>query len=123
MELKINGQCSTKEIIEAFSASFEGTKIEFFRHSHAQEEGSPKKDMVNEVVLLNELNSNIPTKTLIINDQMTVNEVEELFEKELGLHVQVFRKMNTTWIETTTTDAYSLEKQVKLSKASRGIYN
>ncbi len=123
MNLKVNGKSTTKELRDAFMDSFDGMKIEFFRHSHEHEEGSPKKDMVNEELSLSELNASIPELQLSIDEQMTVNQVEDLFKERLGLHIQVFRKMNMTWIETTATDSYTLREQVNLSRESRGLSN
>lgn len=42
---------------------------------------------------------------------MTVSELEQHFADVYGLSVQVFRKSGEVWLETTTTDNWSLEKQ------------
>jgi hypothetical protein len=42
---------------------------------------------------------------------MTVQELERVFQDELGLYVQVFRKSGKVWLETTATDNWSLYKQ------------
>ena len=123
MKLPIHKNSDTAEIKEKFQESFDGLKIEFFHHSHESEEGSPKKDMVKESILLSSLNPKLEDMNLHIDPEMTVNQVEEFFEKDLGLHVQVFRKMNLNWIETTATDSYSLSKQIELSRESRGLTN
>ena len=123
MNIKLNGDTTTKELREAFTDTYDGIKIEFFRHSHEHEEGSPKKDMVREVLKLRDLNSEVPSMLLSVDENMTVNQVEDIFEERLGLHVQVFRKMNMSWIETTATDSYTLKEQVELSRESRGLSN
>lgn len=123
MKLQIHKDSLTTEVKEKFEDSFDGLKIEFFHHSHAHEEGSPKKDMVKESVLLSSLNPKLKDMDLYIDPEMTVNQVEDFFEKDLGLHVQVFRKMNINWIETTATDGYSLKKQIEMSRESRGLTN
>ncbi len=123
MKFQIHKDSFTADIKEKFQESFDGLKIEFFHHSHESEEGSPKKDMLKESVLLTSLNPQLKAIDLDISAEMTVNQVEEVFEKNLGLHVQVFRKMNLNWIETTATDGYSLSKQIELSRESRGLTN
>jgi hypothetical protein len=46
-----------------------------------------------------------------IRADMTVSEFEQLFEKEFGLHVQVYRKDGNAWTETTLSDNLSLREQ------------
>ena len=107
-----------KEVRDRFMAEFPGLKIEFFKSSHNENEGSHREDMVTEEVPLNQLDSNYTSNTLNINPSTTVSELEELFE-DINLHVQVFRKMGPNWIETTRTDSYTLKEQQELSSASR----
>lgn len=42
---------------------------------------------------------------------MTVNELEQLFKTKFGLNIQIFRKSGNSWLETTVTDNWTLEKQ------------
>lgn len=48
---------------------------------------------------------------IILNDEMTVGELEQKFKEQFDLNVQVFRKHGNSWIETTVTDNWSLQKQ------------
>ena len=123
MKIDITKNTSTLDVKSPFMDSFDGIKIEFFRHSHEHEEGSPKKDMVQGELSLLELNPQLEEQHFSIDENMTVNQVEDIFEERLGLHIQVFRKMNLSWIETTATDSYTLKEQVQLSRESRGLSN
>ena len=123
MKMNITQNSNTADIREAFENAFDGLKVEFFHHSHKKAEGSPKKDMVSESAEVAQLNPNLKPMSFELNKSMTVNEVERIFEEKLGLHVQVFRKMNITWIETTATDGFTLERQIELSRESRGLNN
>jgi hypothetical protein len=42
---------------------------------------------------------------------MTVQELERVFQEELGLFIQVFRRSGKVWLETTATDNWTLFKQ------------
>ncbi|MFY0643971.1 MAG: hypothetical protein JXR19_05855 [Bacteroidia bacterium] len=123
MKIDIDISTTTQDLKTPFMDSFDGIKIEFFKHSHEHEQGSPKKDMVQGNVQLNELNPKLTEQHFSIDENMTVNQVEDIFEERLGLHIQVFRKMNLSWIETTATDSYTLKEQVQLSRESRGLSN
>jgi hypothetical protein len=118
MDLKISKHDTTIDVKAAFAQKYKGLKIEFFHKAHGENEGSPKKDMVEEVVGLTELNPNIQNEKLHITANMKVSELESAFEDKLGLHVQVFRKMGHIWIETTRTDHYSLKEQMNMSEES-----
>ena len=48
--------------------------------------------------------------------QLTVETLESMFEDEFGLHVQVFRKSGETWLQTSVTDHWTLEKHMKIAQ-------
>ncbi len=53
--------------------------------------------------------------------EMTVNELEKLFEQEFGLHIQVLRKEGNSWTETTLTDKLSLYQQNKIASKTKDL--
>ena len=121
MKLKLDKSTKSSDVKATFMDNYEGLKIEFFGHSHVQEEGSPKKDMIEGGALLGDLNPSFEAQEVEIDGEMSVNQVEDYFESNLGFHIQVFRKMNISWIETTATDKYTLNDQMRLSRESRGL--
>jgi len=48
---------------------------------------------------------------IIITPDMTVASLEEQFTRIYGLNTQVLRKSGKIWLETTVTDAWTLEEQ------------
>jgi hypothetical protein len=46
---------------------------------------------------------------------MKVGELENLFAEKFGLYVQLFRKSGKVWLQTTTTDTWTLKEQSKLA--------
>lgn len=51
---------------------------------------------------------------------MSVADLEQLFEQEFGLHVQVLRKEGNFWVETAFTDNLSLQEQNAMSPELKG---
>ena len=47
----------------------------------------------------------------IIDENLTVAEMEMGFKKQFGVNMQVYRKSGNVWIETTLTDKWTLKKQ------------
>ena len=48
-------------------------------------------------------------------------ELEERFEKDFGLHVQVFRKSGNIWLETSVSDDLTLAQQNEKGKNDDSI--
>jgi hypothetical protein len=121
MSFKLESNDTTKSARDRFRNQFPGLKIEFFNKGHARTEGSPKKDMVSEEIGLKKLSPKVEEIDLEISENMTVAEVEALFEEQLGLHVQLFRRTGLNWIETTRTDHYTLAKQQELYRETQHL--
>lgn len=94
-----------------FNAEFPHLKIEFFSQRHAKGEASPLNQQIDHNRLLGEFRFQHNTDKLEITAEMTVNELEQKFWNIFGLSIQVFRLSGNTWLETTTTDSWSLSKQ------------
>jgi hypothetical protein len=116
--MRVDKNILISDIKLAFLKQFEGLKLEFFKVSHEVSEASSMKEMLKEDVLLGKLNSEVGESELLWNATMTVAQVEQYFEEHLGVHVQVFCKLGTIWIETSTTDDYTLDRQMNRSKES-----
>lgn len=111
MELKINKKKSINEIKTKFSSYFHFLKIEFCSKPHVAKEGTRKKFIVNTNKLLGEISTKLVEKSIHLSNTMTVEELEGIFQNEIGLPIQVFRKSGPSWLETTSTDDWTLEKQ------------
>jgi hypothetical protein len=111
MELKITKERRLKEIQAEFNSFFEYLKIEFCLKPHKDKEGTSKKFIITTDKLLSEISNRFTEKTITIANNMLVSELESVFQAEIGLPIQVFRKSGPSWLETTSTDDWSLEKQ------------
>lgn len=111
MTLLIQPDFSIKEVQSEFSKVFPYLKLEFFKKMHSPLEGTEKKHQLNPDEKLNSINKSLTSYSLHITENTTVTELEQKFQNELGLPVQIFRKSGNSWLETTITDAWSLSKQ------------
>ena len=118
MKLKVNKEQHINDLNQAFRRVFPGLKLQFFHHKHVAEEGSGLKDVIKGNPKVRDLNPNLNQEEISIDGGQTVAELEMMFRDHLNLNVQVFRKMGASWLETTTTDSYSLDQQQKLSEES-----
>jgi hypothetical protein len=97
---------------QAFRLCFPNLSLSFYTKPHDIYQSSPVKYLITESnTLLKHIEARPHDGDVEIFADMKVSELEQLFEQEFGLHVQVFRRMGNTWVETTFTDNLSLCEQ------------
>lgn len=112
MEIQIDKTKTIKSIQEEFQKNFPCLKLEFYSQGHSQGEGSSMKDTLNSNLTIEEVQKKHEfSDTMIINELMKVGELEDAFANKFSLSVQVFRKSGKLWLQTTTTDNWTLAKQ------------
>lgn len=116
MKLIINDNKTIQEIQDEFNTVFKYIKLEFFKKAHKVGEASAKKDLLDSNKTLGEIRTVHNEGELMITADMLVSQVETAFEEKFGVHVQVFRKQNNSWLETTNTDNWTLTKQIQTAE-------
>jgi hypothetical protein len=111
MNIHISDDVTIKGIQKEFSSLFPFLKLEFFSRPHQTGKGSEKKYMKTEDALLRDFRLVHSEGDLIIEGDMTVSNLEDLFKNHYGLYVQVFRRSGKLWLETTATDSWTLSVQ------------
>lgn len=108
--MKITKQKTLKEIKEDFNSKYPGLKIEFYKKKHENYEGSSIDNQYGDSLTIADINPKI-TGEIILSDASPVKEVEQEFEDLFGLHIQIFRRSNELWLQTSTTDDWTLGVQ------------
>jgi hypothetical protein len=116
MKITINDKRKIFGIQEEFNAMFPFLKLEFFSKPHKPGGGSSNKLMKSSSKTLEECRTNHKSGTITVSPQMTAGELEQNFADVYGLSVQIFRKSGKAWLETTTTDHWTLEEQNRQGK-------
>lgn len=111
MELVINETKTVGEIQKAFNKRFPYLKISFFKKPHAAGEASPLSEMHHVDELIKDIRHKDKNGIISIDGDMQVNQLEMLFQEVFGLSVQIFRKSGENWLQTTTTDSWTLNQQ------------
>ncbi len=101
------------EIDLLFCERFPGLKLEFFVHPHDIEEHSPIDEVITEDLMLKNLDPKFQEKIFPLTALETVAKFESRFLNELSINVQVYRKSGLNWLQTTKTDHWTLEEQMK----------
>ncbi|MFL5754096.1 MAG: hypothetical protein ACJ76F_11860 [Bacteroidia bacterium] len=111
MKITINDKRKIFAIQEEFNQLFPYLKLEFFSKPHKAGGGSAKKYVKSNSETLGECRTIHKSGKITITPNMTVSDLEQGFGEVYGLGVQVFRKSGKVWLETTVTDAWTLEEQ------------
>ena len=109
--MKVTSESTILDLHNYFSALFPFLKIEVYKGKHKESEGSPQSDQLDHSTKLIDISPALTNKILHITKDMKVSEFESLMLKKFKLNVQVFRKSNEIWLQTSVTDDWTLEKQ------------
>lgn len=104
------------EIREEFTTLFPYLKIEFCLIPHSGKQGTIKKHLVTGNKKLKEISTKVKSGKIDLSNGITVTELENFFQTEIGVPVQVFRKSGSSWLETTATDNWTLKKQNEMGE-------
>ena len=114
--LTIDTTKNISSIKEEFNSIFPYLKLEFFKHKHGISNPSPKKDLFESSINLNQITKKYRDGFINITQDIEVGKLERLFQDQFGLSVQVFRKSGSSWLETTFTNDWSLKRQNETGK-------
>lgn len=109
--MKISGKSSLSHIKADFQSAFPYLKVEFYLHGHGDHSLSPKSDLLMSDRTLSDVAGQEIRGDFEIFADMTVEIFESSFFEWSGLGVQVFRNSNGVWLQTSSTDSWTLEKQ------------
>ena len=119
MLLRIHDNLLVEDLQEQFSKCFPHLKIEVYSTPHHWKKGSLQKDLISSKSLIGDIRKKHPGEVMEIKSWDKVGEVEKKLKNMFDLNVQIFRKENNCWIQTTSTDVFTLEKEAQLSEKSK----
>lgn len=107
----ISDDKTIKNIKDEFSKKFPYLKLEFYSKEHEEGEGSKSRDVLDENLTLKAVRVNHAEGDLSIDGHLKVSTLENNFKEKYGVNVQVFRKSGKIYLQTTTTDGWTLAEQ------------
>ncbi|MDI9342244.1 MAG: hypothetical protein QM534_16850 [Sediminibacterium sp.] len=111
MDIIIDKSKTLKEVQNEFQKRFPFLKIEFYETDHSPGEGSNKANTLNTALSIEEAQKKEVSGTIKINGLMKVADLERAFAETFCLPAQVFRRSGQLWLQTTTTDNWTLAEQ------------
>jgi len=119
--MKINKQRTIEEVQADFNGTFPGLNICFSSQKHEMNEASSKSSIYPEEMSLGEIKSNLIEGFVSLDPSKSVQDLESEIETRFGLHVQVMRRSNEVWLQTTATDDWTLAEQNRKGISSTQI--
>lgn len=93
-------------------------KLRFYKNPHEKGEGSRENECLDIYTPIEEVTMFHTSCSINISPDYTVADLEDDFFRNLGLCVQVFRQSGNIWLETTSTDDWTLQQQNEKGKES-----
>src|SRR4051794_22895129 len=118
MLLHIDDNTLLADVQEDFSDSFPLLKIEFYAEPHHYKEKSAEVRRILSDKKIGVIRKIHDSGNLEIMSWYTTGRVEREFKEKFGLNVQVFRKENGVWMQSSSTDSYTLAEQMELARNS-----
>ena len=109
--LEISDDKKIKEIKEEFNNKFPHLKIEFFSEEHQEGEASNNSGLLDEELYLKDIRKNHTNGTLSINGHLKTSTLASNFHDHFGVNIQVYRKSGKLWLQTASTDDWTLSHQ------------
>lgn len=109
--LVIKDNQTLKSIKSEFNKHFPHLKIEFFSVKHVEDEASPRTAIYDDNLLLSDIRKNHVEGELSIDGHQKTATFEQNFSETFGVNVQVYRKSGSLWLQTITTDSWTLAEQ------------
>ena len=100
-----------QDIQKEFHQKFPYLKIEFYKGHHEAGQGSPIREQLNPNKTIGAVRKVHAEGDFSVNEELSVAQFEQTFSDLYGLNVQVFRKSGNIWMQTTSTDSWTLGEQ------------
>lgn len=121
--MTINQSTKLSDIQLAFSKQFQYLRLEFYKTKHGAGEGSTEKGKLDASQLVNELSDKAVGQTVTFDGELRISEFEKTFASQYGISVQVFRRSGNLWLQTTTTDSWTLDEANRKGGHSELLYH
>lgn len=109
IRIDINSSASINEVNEPFRAKFPYLRLEFFAFKTGGNFREDKKHLIIEKdVALGKLFPKFRKASISLSGNLKARTLENMITEQSGLHVQVFRKSGSVWLETIITDSKTL---------------
>lgn len=121
--MTIQNQKTLSEIQWEFNEKFPFLQLKFYVAGHNVGAHSPNYLPLDSSKSIGEVRTVHSEGDLSINPNQKISTLEQHFAAQFGLNVQVFRMSGNIWLQTTTTDNWTLAQANRKGEHSVAAYN
>ena len=111
MDIIISDHKTLADIKNEFNALFPHLKLEFYEKKHSGGHGSEERYLYDSRLKIGVVKKKAHSGHLKISGAMKTSALEQSFEDLYGLYAQLFRLSGHIWLQSTSTDNWSLNEQ------------
>ena len=108
MEIIIDKEMTVRELTRVFSKVYTFLKIEVFYRGNEVSYDS--------FHILNEISNMKSPQNIVILPTLTICQIEQMFWEELGIQIEIFCKVGNSWLPTSLTNNWTLERQNQIAQ-------
>ncbi|WP_143306427.1 hypothetical protein [Chitinophaga vietnamensis] len=116
MQIYISEESILREIQQKFSEVYPHLRLEFYKNPHERGDSCPEKEKLDNHLAVDDVRTIHTSAWVDIGENVITGDMEQAFYDLLGLSAQVFRRAGKVWIETTSTDVWTLAKQEAIAR-------
>lgn len=120
--MQITDNKKLKDIQREFNDKFPCLKLEFYKGEHESGVPTPAGKQLDTEITIGKVRKVHTEGDLSIDGHLKVSTLEDHFWEKYGLNVQVFRLSGNLWLQTSTTDQWTLAEQNRKGERSRQAY-
>lgn len=109
--MQISDSRKLKDTQSEFHQKFPCLKLEFYEGKHEQGQPCHANKQLDANLPIGAVRTVQTEGDLRISGNMKVSTLEDRFWEDYGLNVQVFRRSGNLWLQTSTTDHWTLAGQ------------
>jgi hypothetical protein len=123
MILLINDNLKIEDVQDQFAMCFPRLKLVFYHKRHGDRRPSPEEDQLDPQLRIGDIRKTHNSGSFEIKSWDTVTKVETDLKEIYGLNVQVFRNENNNWVQTSSTDHFTLKEEMEMCRqAEKSIF-
>jgi hypothetical protein len=111
MILTITNEKTINEIEKEFELIFPFLKLQFYINNNQPDGKKIKRNIKQNNISIADCRKIFNNHSLTIKPDLTVTELEQKIQNIFGLDIQVLRKSENVWLETSFTDGWTLKEQ------------
>ena len=109
--IHISPERTLETIANEFNEKFPFLQLAFFSHTHASDQLSPATEKLDLTLTIEEASPMEHIEEMSIHGNLKVSSLEQHFQEAYGIGLQVLRRSGQLWLQTSTTDDWTLGKQ------------